>query len=98
MTEAHRREPEPGERLICPNHGDEAVRLVECEDEEDTVECPLCEYACQNFLKYPVAQVTNRNGEQYLKNVLTGEIIQHLEPTAPWSVGRGERQQKETGE
>ena len=65
------------EYLVCPNHGEEIVRLVEMENKDEWVECLRCEEIYPNLLKYPVQQVHNRStGEMYLKNVLTGEIIE----------------------
>ena len=70
------------EYLVCPNHGEEIVRLVEMEDEDERVECLRCEEVYPNLLKYPVQQVHNRStGEMYLKNVLTGGIIEPGEET-----------------
>ena len=63
----------PDEYLTCPNDGQ---RLVEHEEDEGMVECLLCEYVCQNFLKYPVAEIyVWSTGERYLKNFLTGERV-----------------------
>ena len=60
--------------LICPNHGEAQVRLVEMEDDDTLVECLRCEFVCQNFIKDPIAMVYNHTtGEKYLKNVWTGE-------------------------
>ena len=68
---------EPEEYLTCPNHGEQIVRLaIQDQDADWMVECPLCGYQCQNFLKYPVAEVHKRTtGETYLRNVLTGELV-----------------------
>ena len=64
------------DRLVCPNHGDERSYLVEVRDDDSLAECPRCQYVCQNFLKYPVAEVWNRtDGTKYLKNMLTSEIV-----------------------
>ena len=67
----------PEDYLTCPNHGEQIVRLVVQDQDADwMVECLLCGYQYQNFLKYPVAEVHNRTtGQTYLKNVLTGEVV-----------------------
>ena len=69
-------------RLICPNHPTEPPSarryLYEMEDDDATVECLSdgCDYACQNFVKYPVAQVVEfSTGKIRLKNVMTGEYL-----------------------
>ncbi len=69
------------ERLICPNHpqnpGDQLFYMVETSDDDSLVICPRCDYACQNFLKYPTAEIYNRSSREfYIKNMLTGEIIE----------------------
>ena len=70
------------DRLVCPRHPMEPPSarryLVECEDDDSVVECLMdgCGYTCQNFIKYPIAEVHNfTTGETYLKNVLTGEVL-----------------------
>ena len=64
------------EYLVCPNHGKETVRLVESQEDDEWVECLRCEEVYPNVLKYPVQQVHNRRtGKSYLKNVLTGEVV-----------------------
>lgn len=63
-------------RLVCPNHGDSTVYLEEMPGDDGRVYCPSCGYDCQNFIKYPVAQVTDlRTGELSYRNVLTGEKV-----------------------
>lgn len=89
-------ETEPEDYLTCPNHGDERVRLVESTESDDTVECLRCDYTCQNFLKYPVAEVTNLRGERYLKDVLTGEIVEYLPSTTPWGTPERDNNQPMT--
>ena len=65
------------EYLVCPHHGKDRVRLVVQLEFDWMVECLRCGYQCQNFLKYPVAEVFNSTTRQtYLKNVLTGEIVE----------------------
>ena len=66
------------ERLVCPNHREEIVPLVDTEDEDDEwVECLRCGAFFPNILKYPIQQVHNRTtGETCMKNVITGEVIQ----------------------
>ena len=65
------------EFLVCPNRGEEIVRLVEVEDDDEWVECLRCEEVYPNVLRYPVQLVhTTTTGRSYLKNVLTGEIIE----------------------
>ena len=65
-------------RLICPDHPDDDVKhyLVEQYEDGTMVECPDCEYTCQNFIKYPEVEVMDFDtGETYRKNILTGEIL-----------------------
>ena len=71
-----KRTPEDGEYLTCPNHGERKVRLWEDPDDDSVAMCPDCNYACQNFLRYPIAEVHNhRTGERYLRDMLTGEVV-----------------------
>ena len=67
------------ERLVCPNHREEIVYLVDTADSQDDgrVECLRCGEFFPNILKYPVQQVHNRaTGETHMKNVITGEVVQ----------------------
>lgn len=71
------RTPKEDEHLICPNHDDPKVRLVEVEDDHgQIVECLQCGYSCQNFLRYPVTLLADRTGKSYWQNVLTGERVE----------------------
>ena len=61
--------------LICPNCSDKR-RLVEDETDETEMECLFCNYRCQNYLKYPLAQVVKRGTcEIVFQNVFTGEYF-----------------------
>jgi hypothetical protein len=56
------------EYLVCPNHSGEVVRLVESAEDDE----------------WPVQQVYNHTtGEFYLKNVLTGGIVDSEERKSP---------------
>ena len=68
---------EPAARhLICPNHGEERIRLEEDPQDDSIARCPNCRFACQNYIKYPVAQVMDTaTGKPVMRNILTNEQV-----------------------
>lgn len=75
--EMSERLPEQGEYIICPNKEHSTVTQMWEDSKDDSMAvCPDCNYTCQSFLKYPVAEIySHTSGELYLKNVLTGERV-----------------------